>query len=322
ADRGPVGARRLASRPRVPRRPPAHGVALLHQLGGAALHSGGAVGGGRVRAVRRAVRAGGGRGGRAGARALAAAARRAAGPGYISPDALRDAARARVGGGMPAAAAAARGARRRAAGPGAARRSRLERRPGGAGAAGGERAQRGGVLAPCRGHAERGRPRPGARRPALLHGAGGAGARRQRLPLRLRAGGSRRARAHSHRGVRRRRAARRAARVLRSAGRLDRGATAHHHLTAVPGPSPDLVLAGGDVLLRGDGVWRAARADVAVRDGWITAVGTVAGTWEAGGGPAAGPGPRVRDCRGCLVVPGLIQAHVHLCQTLFRGLAD
>jgi len=90
----------------------------------------------------------------------------------------------------------------------------------------------------------------------------------------------------------------------------------------VPGPSPDLVLAGGDVLLRGDGVWRAARADVAVRDGWITAVGTVAGTWEAGGGPAAGPGPRVRDCRGCLVVPGLIQAHVHLCQTLFRGLAD
>src|SRR5439155_1541413 len=30
----------------------------------------------------------------------------------------------------------------------------------------------------------------------------------------------------------------------------------------------------------------------------------------------------VRDCSGCLVAPGLIQAHIHLCQTLFRGLAD
>src|SRR5213080_1770701 len=32
--------------------------------------------------------------------------------------------------------------------------------------------------------------------------------------------------------------------------------------------------------------------------------------------------PGVRDCSGCLVAPGLIQAHIHLCQTLFRGLAD
>src|SRR5204862_225314 len=31
---------------------------------------------------------------------------------------------------------------------------------------------------------------------------------------------------------------------------------------------------------------------------------------------------QVRDCTGCLVMPGLIQAHIHLCQTLFRGLAD
>ena len=30
----------------------------------------------------------------------------------------------------------------------------------------------------------------------------------------------------------------------------------------------------------------------------------------------------VIDARGCLVMPGLVQAHVHLCQTLFRGLAD
>ncbi|MCB9653926.1 MAG: 5'-deoxyadenosine deaminase [Deltaproteobacteria bacterium] len=30
----------------------------------------------------------------------------------------------------------------------------------------------------------------------------------------------------------------------------------------------------------------------------------------------------VIDCRGQLVIPGLIQPHVHLCQTLFRGAAD
>src|SRR6059036_820156 len=32
--------------------------------------------------------------------------------------------------------------------------------------------------------------------------------------------------------------------------------------------------------------------------------------------------PAVLDCRGLIVLPGLIQAHIHLCQTLFRGLAD
>jgi len=30
----------------------------------------------------------------------------------------------------------------------------------------------------------------------------------------------------------------------------------------------------------------------------------------------------VLDCTGLVVIPGLIQAHIHLCQTLFRGLAD
>ena len=31
---------------------------------------------------------------------------------------------------------------------------------------------------------------------------------------------------------------------------------------------------------------------------------------------------RIIDARGMLVIPGLIQTHVHLCQTLFRGMAD
>jgi 5-methylthioadenosine/S-adenosylhomocysteine deaminase len=31
---------------------------------------------------------------------------------------------------------------------------------------------------------------------------------------------------------------------------------------------------------------------------------------------------RVLDARGCAVIPGFVQAHVHLCQVLFRGMAD
>ncbi|HVH10044.1 MAG TPA: amidohydrolase family protein [Gemmatimonadales bacterium] len=86
------------------------------------------------------------------------------------------------------------------------------------------------------------------------------------------------------------------------------------------------MLRGGDVLLH-DGAWRVVRADVWVRNGLIAAVGApphgkaerhAHGAW--GHGSPRGPG--VRDCAGCLVIPGLIQAHVHLCQTLFRGLAD
>src|SRR6266545_1170619 len=85
------------------------------------------------------------------------------------------------------------------------------------------------------------------------------------------------------------------------------------------GDSGDLILIGGDVLLH-DGDWRAARADVVVRDGRIAEVGRATEERERAKGKQ--PSLKVRDCTGCLVIPGLIQAHVHLCQTLFRGLAD
>ncbi len=68
------------------------------------------------------------------------------------------------------------------------------------------------------------------------------------------------------------------------------------------------------MLLHEGGAWKVVRADVTIRAGRITEIETPA-TEEEGRG-------QVRDCRGCLVMPGLIQAHVHLCQTLFRGLAD
>ncbi len=58
---------------------------------------------------------------------------------------------------------------------------------------------------------------------------------------------------------------------------------------------------------------RMLDADVVVREGKIAAVGRTGGRAD---------GLTVIDCEGLVVLPGLIQAHIHLCQTLFRGLAD
>jgi 5-methylthioadenosine/S-adenosylhomocysteine deaminase len=52
--------------------------------------------------------------------------------------------------------------------------------------------------------------------------------------------------------------------------------------------------------------------DVLVRDGRIAGVGTVDDRQVA----------RVIDARGGFLLPGFVQTHVHLCQTLFRGYAD
>lgn len=51
--------------------------------------------------------------------------------------------------------------------------------------------------------------------------------------------------------------------------------------------------------------------DVLVRDGRIASVG-----------PAARGGGTVIDAHGAYLLPGFIQTHLHLCQTLFRGYAD
>jgi 5-methylthioadenosine/S-adenosylhomocysteine deaminase len=54
--------------------------------------------------------------------------------------------------------------------------------------------------------------------------------------------------------------------------------------------------------------------DVSIRDGRIAAVGP-----DAAG---SGAHDRVVDAGGGYVLPGFVQTHVHLCQTLFRGYAD
>src|SRR6266540_1268780 len=61
---------------------------------------------------------------------------------------------------------------------------------------------------------------------------------------------------------------------------------------------------------------RILDADVLVENGRIKSVGKLergkVGTNKA----------TILDCSGLIILPGLIQAHIHLCQTLFRGLAD
>jgi cytosine/adenosine deaminase-related metal-dependent hydrolase len=60
----------------------------------------------------------------------------------------------------------------------------------------------------------------------------------------------------------------------------------------------------------------APQGDLLIEDGRIAAVGKVPQRLLEGGLV------RVLDASGCAVTPGLVQAHVHLCQVLFRGSAD
>ena len=73
----------------------------------------------------------------------------------------------------------------------------------------------------------------------------------------------------------------------------------------------DLVVTGG-TLVTMDGARRVIDGDVLVKEGAIVAIGRL----------PRGTRARVVDARGCAVVPGFVQAHVHLCQALFRGMAD
>jgi len=74
------------------------------------------------------------------------------------------------------------------------------------------------------------------------------------------------------------------------------------------------VLTGARVVTL-DPTRRVLDADVVVSDGRIT---------ELRKRPARSRGRRGSelDCAGLVLIPGLVQAHIHLCQTLFRGYAD
>jgi len=72
-----------------------------------------------------------------------------------------------------------------------------------------------------------------------------------------------------------------------------------------------LLVRGGTILTMNDRL-DIVDGDVLVEDGCIRAVGRVE--------PPAHS--EVLDASGALVLPGFVQTHVHLCQTLFRGFAD
>lgn len=80
-----------------------------------------------------------------------------------------------------------------------------------------------------------------------------------------------------------------------------------------PNGGPPTLLRGGEVLTL-DAEFRVlASTDVLLECGKISAVGR---------GLEPPPDARIVEAAGCFVLPGLVQGHVHLGQTFFRGLAE
>jgi 5-methylthioadenosine/S-adenosylhomocysteine deaminase len=74
---------------------------------------------------------------------------------------------------------------------------------------------------------------------------------------------------------------------------------------------PSTILRNATILTMNDAL-DIVEGSVAVRDGRIVSVGAEPeGRWDT-----------IVDANGAYLLPGLIQTHVHLCQTLFRGMAD
>ena len=72
------------------------------------------------------------------------------------------------------------------------------------------------------------------------------------------------------------------------------------------------ILIKGGTVITVDTQDTIVRGDVFIRDGRIAAIGDVN---ERGA-------DEIIDADGCAVLPGFVQTHIHLCQTLFRGAAD
>jgi 5-methylthioadenosine/S-adenosylhomocysteine deaminase len=75
-----------------------------------------------------------------------------------------------------------------------------------------------------------------------------------------------------------------------------------------------LRIRGGTILTMND-AHDIVTGDVWIADGRILAVGAAPSDGER-------PDDTTVDASGAIVLPGFIQTHIHLCQTLFRGLAD
>ena len=71
------------------------------------------------------------------------------------------------------------------------------------------------------------------------------------------------------------------------------------------------ILIKGGTLLTMDDKDSIVRGDLLIRDGRIASIGETGQTADI-----------VIDAAGCAVLPGFVQTHIHLCQTIFRGAAD
>src|SRR5262245_10657605 len=74
---------------------------------------------------------------------------------------------------------------------------------------------------------------------------------------------------------------------------------------------PSLLVRSGVIVTMNDH-FDVVHGDVSIRDGRIAAIASTISERH----------DRIVDARGGYVLPGLIQTHIHLCQTLFRGYAD
>jgi cytosine/adenosine deaminase-related metal-dependent hydrolase len=73
-----------------------------------------------------------------------------------------------------------------------------------------------------------------------------------------------------------------------------------------------LLIRNATILTMNDG-WDVVSGDISIANGRITSVGASPPNVEA---------VTTIDAEGGLVLPGFVQTHIHLCQTLFRGAAD
>ena len=89
--------------------------------------------------------------------------------------------------------------------------------------------------------------------------------------------------------------------------------TADDTRPAQPVDSGSWLIRGGTLVTMDDAFSVLPESDILLRDGQIVTMGSNLPV------PA---GARTVDARGCLVLPGLVQGHVHLGQTFFRGLAE
>ena len=71
------------------------------------------------------------------------------------------------------------------------------------------------------------------------------------------------------------------------------------------------ILIKGGTLVTMDALDSIVRGDLLIRDGHIATAGETGETADI-----------IIDATGCAVLPGFVQTHIHLCQTLFRGAAD